>query len=66
MLGHPLIGTDFGEALDADSSRQKWESLFAAGTSTACELVLAGKEILAEPRDSGEMAALRVGSLSSS
>jgi signal transduction histidine kinase len=57
-LERSLVGTNFADALDVDSSRDKWLRALTAVTSgagrdagTACELVLAGHESLNEPRE---------------
>ena len=53
-----LVGTDFTDVLDVDSSREKWQRVLngvARGpgrvASTSVELVLAGNDSLPEPRE---------------
>ena len=57
-LGRALVGTYFADALDVDSSREKWQRVLASVASdarrvanTSFEVVLAGSVSLPEPRE---------------
>ena len=53
-LGLPVIGERFSEIIDAESSGEKWDRVFAAVSSTGgastCELVLASGDVILEPK----------------
>ena len=53
-VGTPVIGERFSEIIDAESSGEKWDRVFAAVSSTGgastCELVLANGDVILEPK----------------